>query len=684
MPKLNLNSRIHKYSLIGRVEEHDIKLDQAVLVGSDVVFKSVTTTDFLTVGGNLTVNGTLTLLSTEALEVSDNIVEINKGETGAGVSSILSGLEVNRGTLTHQQIVFQETTDTWRTGEVGSTQSLANREDSPLINGIMTWNDSEQRIDSSNQINIDVIFGGNNPTSKSTGGIRMTGGIGIENDVYIGGVLYFEGTSPTHATISSNAANNLNIDATGNINLTPGGDINIPTNIGITFSADTQKIESNGTDLTIESGGDIDLTAIGDINIPTDVGITFSADTQKIESNGTDLTIESGGDINLTSVGDINIPTNVGITFSADTQKIESNGTDLTIESVGDINLTSAGDVNIPTNIGITFSADTQKIESNGTDLTIESGGDINLTSVGDINIPTNVGITFSADTQKIESNGSDLTISSGGVLGLNQVVLDVNATGSINLDGGGISQFTTSAGNLKVDCESGVLILDGNTGVDIDSIGNITLDTTDTSNGIDIGTGVSGVPITIGHTVSETTIGDNLTVNGDMTTTGTTSHDGTMTIDITDTEALLIRKNNDTGDVFTVNTTDSEVYINGINITPSPGDIAEISFSASNNISVAEDITGFEFQEGTVRSFKAIVGVSIIADVNIYEQIEVRGLQKGTGTWIITESKIGDDTNIDLTIISKLGKGQLQYTSSNLAGFVSNTIKFISKVTTI
>ena len=51
-----------------------------------------------------------------------------------------------------------------------------------------------------------------------------------------------------------------------------------------------------------------------------------------------------------------------------------------------------------------------------------------------------------------------------------------------------------------------------------------------------------SGIPITIGHTTSETTIGDNLTVTGTTTFTGTTDHnnpsqfDDTLTVGANDT----------------------------------------------------------------------------------------------------------------------------------------------------
>ena len=237
-------------------------------------------------------------------------------------------------------------------------------------------------------------------------------------------------TSLTTDTICGDPG--LTLKTTGgadiNINASTNGDVNIPTDIGLTFGGDSQKIESNGTDLTIDSGNDIDLTATSDVNIPTDIGLTFGGDSQKIESNGTDLTIDSGNDIDLTATNDVNIPENVGLTFGNDTEKIESNGTDLTIDSGNDINLTATNDVNVPENVGLTFGNDTEKIESNGTDLTIDSGNDVNLTATNDVNIPTDVGLTFGSDTEKIEGNGTGLTIESAGTI-------DVNSTGDITLD---------------------------------------------------------------------------------------------------------------------------------------------------------------------------------------------------------------------------------------------------------
>mgnify|MGYP003110842157 CR=1 FL=1 len=66
-------------------------------------------------------------------------------------------------------------------------------------------------------------------------------------------------------------------------------------------------------------------------------------------------------------------------------------------------------------------------------------------------------------------------------------------------------------------------------------------------------------------------TINGDITITGDLTVEGegTLSFDetieGTQVIDVTDTEAFLVRKNGDGGDLFTVDTTNSDVAVGGL-----------------------------------------------------------------------------------------------------------------------
>ncbi len=65
------------------------------------------------VTGNLVVEGDTVTVSAEDLQVEDNIITLNFGETGSGVTEGTSGLEIDRGTLDNAYILYQESDDTW-------------------------------------------------------------------------------------------------------------------------------------------------------------------------------------------------------------------------------------------------------------------------------------------------------------------------------------------------------------------------------------------------------------------------------------------------------------------------------------------------------------------------------------------------------------------------------------------
>jgi hypothetical protein len=58
--------------------------------------------------GNLTIEGETTTVNTTNLEVEDNIIVLNKGESGAGVGEGTSGIQIDRGTEDDAQLLFDE------------------------------------------------------------------------------------------------------------------------------------------------------------------------------------------------------------------------------------------------------------------------------------------------------------------------------------------------------------------------------------------------------------------------------------------------------------------------------------------------------------------------------------------------------------------------------------------------
>ena len=73
----------------------------------------VTVDDDLVVTGDLTVQGSLTSIETTNTAIKDNVIVLNSGETGAGITSVTSGIEIERGSEGNKTFVYHETNGQW-------------------------------------------------------------------------------------------------------------------------------------------------------------------------------------------------------------------------------------------------------------------------------------------------------------------------------------------------------------------------------------------------------------------------------------------------------------------------------------------------------------------------------------------------------------------------------------------
>jgi len=95
-----------------------VSIGQEVETTSGVTFATVETTGNVIVGGNLTVNGTVTSVNSTTVELGDNILLLNSGETGSPTAN--AGLEVERGTVANVLFRWNETTDKWEVTQDGT------------------------------------------------------------------------------------------------------------------------------------------------------------------------------------------------------------------------------------------------------------------------------------------------------------------------------------------------------------------------------------------------------------------------------------------------------------------------------------------------------------------------------------------------------------------------------------
>lgn len=95
------------------------------VITQDASTSAITVDDDLIVTGDLTVQGSLTSIETTNTAITDNVIVLNKGETGAGVSSVFSGFEVDRGTESNVSFLWDDTNDRWQVGGKLKLNSIA-------------------------------------------------------------------------------------------------------------------------------------------------------------------------------------------------------------------------------------------------------------------------------------------------------------------------------------------------------------------------------------------------------------------------------------------------------------------------------------------------------------------------------------------------------------------------------
>lgn len=126
-----------------------------------VSVRNATDTDYVnfiaknaTFKGDLIVEGQSFVTEAETVEIKDNILLLNKGEAGSGVTKGMAGLQIDRGTEPDFQILFVESDRRFKAGEEGNLQCLALRDDDGnMLDGMFTtWDSATHRLKTTNII----------------------------------------------------------------------------------------------------------------------------------------------------------------------------------------------------------------------------------------------------------------------------------------------------------------------------------------------------------------------------------------------------------------------------------------------------------------------------------------------------------------------------------------------------
>lgn len=105
----------------------DVTAPEITSYGNHTVSGNNTVGGNLVVTGSLTVNGAVTTVNSTSVSTKDNIIELNKGQVGSGVSAGKAGLVIDRGDEADYQMVFDETDDMFKVGMIGQLQTIASQ-----------------------------------------------------------------------------------------------------------------------------------------------------------------------------------------------------------------------------------------------------------------------------------------------------------------------------------------------------------------------------------------------------------------------------------------------------------------------------------------------------------------------------------------------------------------------------
>lgn len=381
----------------------------------------------------------------------------------------------------------------------------------------------------------------------------------------------------------------------------------------ILTEADAQKDLVTGSGLSggvnnVLIGTDGDVTLAVDINGATDLGNGVASGDEILVAD-----VNASNAIKKTTVGDIVALASSGVsgnTFASDL-KIGRDADNLIDFATADNEITfraNGSDVlELTNNAGdsiLSLLTQDKNFQVKGNDggsailaLDIDMAAAGKATFVGEVVAPSldisgDVDVDGTLEADAITINGTAIASVLSPVAGNTSLVttgaLDAGSitSGFGNIDVGSSSiaagSFDASNGNITnvgdIDADS-ISVADASAGLNIDFSGANTgtsaltikdnvaealviqegtndylqIVTTNSSEAVKIGHGVSGTAITIGHTTSEVTIGDNLTVTGDLTVSGTTTTINTTNLEVEDHIILLGTNGTPTPDTGTL-----------------------------------------------------------------------------------------------------------------------------------
>jgi hypothetical protein len=332
-------------------------------------------------------------------------------------------------------------------------------------------------------------FGGDTDTEGlvrinniSDSSFTTSGGASISKNLVVGNnIKTYNGTNTAHVSLANTSQNSR-------------------------FSMNLNGVESGGN-----SGSNFEVVRYSDAGNPVSA--------LEINRNNSNIILKSTTDSTSSTSG--GILSNGGISVNCATDAISSsNGGSLT--TAGGVAIAKklfvAGNTTLSGGLTSTNPSTFNKVSIDTT------SGSFDLTGTGGMNavLGASSNLTTSSGTLTLSSTSGATVISSS-------TSTSISAGSGISISSGGTTAISGLSISLTSSTGSNTLTSFGSTVVSAGT-GGISLDSTDTSQGIKIGTLTSGLPISLGNTFSETRVNGNFTVGGNFNVLGTlTTIDSTI-----------------------------------------------------------------------------------------------------------------------------------------------------------
>lgn len=436
MPKAVVNSKIDYANVFGRVNIHDIWLNQSVTNFSSPTFANIHLTGDVFAEGNLYVEGNTSIFNTNVFESEDNILLINSRETGSGVTLNQAGLEIERGSLENYRIVWNETNGRLQAGPISNLNSIALLSGNLLDGGVMIYDSSNGLIESRDHIDIPIRF-----TNTTTSTSNTVGAVIFSGDTSFLGSARFNSNK-----ISATSASNLVLESS-NLFLNPTSSVQIPYNIPVNFGANNTGItnDTNGT-FTIFASNQIALNSQS-VNIPNNIPIYLGSTSSSITG--------SSGSIALNVSGNVTVPVTKPIIIGDTFQRlIGSAGGDVTLGSSNDIILSPFSVVRVASGIKMQFGDLAFVRADSSNNMFLDAPGDIRVSaanfSVPNVRIGNNF-ITASGANLLVTTNKIYTDVFQGTQFNIGDNYTLTNTGGSASFASNNIEVFKITTGSLII-----------------------------------------------------------------------------------------------------------------------------------------------------------------------------------------------------------------------------------------